>query len=29
LLREIDREADLRNCFAETDAHIEGSDRHW
>ncbi len=29
LLRDIDREADLRNCFTETDAHLEGSDRHW
>jgi hypothetical protein len=29
LLREIGREADLRNCFAETDARLEGSDHHW
>jgi len=29
LLSEISREADNRNCFSETDARMEGTDRHW
>lgn len=29
LLDDISREADDRNCFSESEAHIEGSDRHW
>ena len=29
LLSEIAREADLRHCFSESDAHLEGSDRSW
>jgi len=29
LLREIEREADLRNCFVESDARFEGTDRYW
>lgn len=29
LLGEIASEADLHNCFSESDAHLEGSDRSW
>jgi len=29
LLREIAFEADIRNCFSESDARLEGSDRSW
>jgi len=29
LLTEIAMEADSRNCFAECEARMEGSDRHW
>ncbi len=29
LLRQIAFEADLRNCFSESDANLEGSDRSW
>jgi hypothetical protein len=29
LFQEIAREADLRNCFTETYASMEGSDRQW
>jgi hypothetical protein len=29
LLREIDEEADCRNCFVETDAREQGTGRSW
>lgn len=29
LFSEISREADNRNCFSETDARMEGTDRYW
>ncbi len=29
LLREIALEADMRNCFSESDAHLEGSELCW
>jgi DNA invertase Pin-like site-specific DNA recombinase len=29
LLNDIATEADNRNCFSESDAHLEGSDRYW
>ncbi|MEX3614017.1 MAG: recombinase family protein, partial [Burkholderia gladioli] len=29
LLGDISSEADDRNCFSESDARMEGSDRHW
>lgn len=29
LLGDISSEADDRNCFSESDAHMEGLDRHW
>lgn len=29
LLREIDGKADLRNCFSESDARLEGTERYW
>jgi hypothetical protein len=29
LLREIALEADSRNCFSESEAHLEGTDRLW
>lgn len=29
LLGDIASEADDRNCFSESDARLEGSDRHW
>ncbi|MCI0389877.1 MAG: hypothetical protein MOB07_14100 [Acidobacteria bacterium] len=29
LLREIDGEADCRNCFIETDVREKGTDRSW
>lgn len=29
LLREIAWEADVRNCFSESEAYLEGTDRQW
>ena len=29
LLGDIEEEADMRHCFTEADAYIEGTDRHW
>ncbi len=29
LLREIAFEADLKNCFSESEARLEGTDRSW
>lgn len=29
LLQQIAFEADLRNCFSESDAQLEGSERSW
>lgn len=29
LLQEIEQEADLRNCFIETDLRENGTDRYW
>jgi hypothetical protein len=29
LLFEISGEAQMRNCYSETEARLEGTDRHW